>query len=147
MDTPSLEQLLKTWESDSKMDQTEPSKEIMRIPLLHSKYNKFLTLHNLAIKRTSIEFNRLKKIKWMYYTGKLDNDELKKFGWEPFQFTLKSDIGVYIDGDDDLNKVLRKRAYHEEASNFCTNVMKELNNRTWQLKDFIKWELFINGQG
>jgi len=52
---------------------------------------------------------------------------------------------VYLDGDDDLNKLKRKKAYHEEAANFCTNVMKELNNRTWQLKEYMGWEKFIQG--
>ena len=52
---------------------------------------------------------------------------------------------VYLDGDDDLNKLKRKKTYHEESANFCTNVMKELNNRTWQLKEYMGWEKFIQG--
>jgi hypothetical protein len=70
---------------------------------------------------------------------------LKELGWEPFRFTLKSDIAVYVDGDDDLNKLKRRQAYHEEAANFCTNVMKELNNRTWQLREYMTHERFIAG--
>jgi len=69
----------------------------------------------------------------------------KEILWEPFRFTLKSDMQVYLDGDEDLNKMKRKKAYHEEAANFCTNVMKELNNRTWQLKEYMGWEKFIQG--
>ena len=81
----------------------------------------------------------------MYYNGKLDQDELDKLGWEPFRFTLKSDIQVYLDGDDDLVKLKRKKTYHEEAAKFCEYVMKELNNRTWQLKEYMGWEKFIQG--
>jgi hypothetical protein len=88
----------------------------------------------------------MRKIKWAYYTGKMSNEELQKHGWEPFQFVLKSDITVYLDGDVDLTNLQRKKIYHEEAAAFCTNVMKELNNRTWQLKEFMQWERFINGQ-
>ena len=33
-----LEQILKLWESDAVIDQTEPSKELIKIPTLHSKY-------------------------------------------------------------------------------------------------------------
>jgi hypothetical protein len=113
--------------------------------LLHNKYNKYLSLHNLAAKRAGLEYDKLKRMKWMYYNGKLDQDELDKLGWEPFRFTLKSDIQVYLDGDDDLAKLKRKKAYHEESSAFCTNVMKELNNRTWQLKEYMGWEKFIQG--
>lgn len=146
LETPPLETIIEHWTKDSEVDSTEPGKEILRIPLLHNKYNKFLTLHNLSAKKAGYEYAKVKKVKWVYYNGKMSQDELDKYGWEPFQFVLKSDINVYLDGDDDLNKLARKKAYHEEAAAFCTNVMKELNNRTWQLKEFMSWERFISGQ-
>lgn len=143
---PSIESIMENWERDSKIDQTDPGTEIIRIPVLHNKYNKFLTLHNLASKRAGLELVKLKKLKWAYYTGKMDQDELKKHGWEPFPFVLKTDIQTYLEGDIDMTNMQRKKVYHEEAANFCQNVMKELNNRTWQLKEFMAWERFINGQ-
>lgn len=146
IETPPLEAIIEHWAKDSEVDSTDPSKEIIRIPVLHSKYNKFLTLHNLSAKKAGYEYAKLKKVKWAYYNGKMSQEELDKYGWEPFQFVLKSDLNVYLEGDDDLNKLKRKQAYHEEAASFCTNVMKELNNRTWQLKEFMAWERFINGQ-
>jgi hypothetical protein len=35
---------------------------------------------------------------------------------------------------------------HEEIVEFCKQVLKELNNRTWQLKEYMSWERFIGGQ-
>jgi hypothetical protein len=145
IETPPLESIMEQWERDSDVDATEPGKEILRIPLLHNKYNKYLSLHNLSAKRAGLEFDKIKKLKWMYYTGKLDQDELDKLGWEPFRFTLKSDISVYLDGDDDLNKLKRKKAYHEEAAKFCEYIMKELQARTYQLRAYMDWEKFIQG--
>ena len=145
LEPPSFENLIEQWEKDSEIDSTEPGKEIIRIPILHNKYNKFMSLHNLAAKRASLEYDRIKKLKWMYFTGKLDQEELDKLGWEPFRFTLKSDISVYLDGDDDLNKLKRKKSYHEESAKFCENVMKELQSRTYQLKAYMDWERFIQG--
>ena len=145
IETPPLEEIMKQWEKDSEVDSTEPGKEIIRIPLLHNKYNKYLSLHNLSARRASFEYDKLKKLKWMYFTGKLDQEELDKLGWEPFRFTLKSDISVYLDGDEDLNKLKRKKSYHEEAAKFCENIMKELQSRTYQLKAYMDWERFIQG--
>lgn len=145
IETPPLESLMQQWEKDSEVDTTEPGKEIVRIPILHNKYNKCLSLHNLAAKRAALEYDKLKKLKWEYYTGKLDEDQLKELGWEPFRFTLKSDLSVYMDGDDDLAKLKRKKAYHEEAAKFCENVMKELQSRTYQLRAFMDWEKFVQG--
>ena len=145
VETPPLEELIKQWEKDSQIDSIEPGRELLKIPIIHSKYNKYLLMHNLASRRASLEYDKIRKIKWMYYTGKLDSKQLDEFGWEPFQFTLKSDIQIYIDGDDDLNKLKRKRAYHEEASKFCEYIMKELNNRTYQLREYMIHERFIAG--
>jgi hypothetical protein len=145
IETPTIEELISQWEKDADVDTTEPGKEILRIPLLHSKYNKYLSLHNLSGKKCALEYNKIKKLKWLYYTGKMDQEELDKLGWEPFRFTLKSDLNVYIDGDEDLNKLKRRQAYHEEAAKFCENVMRELNARTYQLRAHMEWERFIQG--
>lgn len=145
LESVALEQIAQEWAKDSQIDSTEPGKEIIRIPILHNKYNKFLSAHNLAAKRAAIEYSKMRKLKWMYYNGKLSQEELDKYGWEQFPFTLKQDMSVYIEGDDDLAKLLAKKSYHEEAVSFCTNVMKELSNRTWQLKEYMGWEKFIHG--
>ena len=102
-------------------------------------------MHTLSARKCAFEYDKVKKLKWEYYTGTLDEDELQKLGWEPFRFVLKSDISVYIDGDDDLNKLKRKKSYHEETAKYCENVMKELNARTYQLRAFMDWEKFIQG--
>jgi hypothetical protein len=59
---------------------------------------------------------------------------------------LKSDITAYLEGDDDLIKMLEKKVYHEECVSVLESVMNELKQRTWQLRDFISWEKFIGGQ-
>ena len=146
LEAPTLEQLIDQWESDSKLDITEPGKEMIRIPLLHSKYNKYLALHNLAKKRKENELARMRKIKWMYYNGKLSQQELIDLGLEPFAFTLKSDLSVYMEADPDVQVREDAVTVHEQCINFCVNVMKELNNRTWQMKEYMAWERFIQGQ-
>lgn len=140
-----IDELVAMWDKDAEIDQTDPGREIIRIPILHSKYVKQHVAHSLAAKQCNIELARMKKIKWEYYTGKMDQESLKKYGWEPFRFTLKGDINTYLDSDEDLSKILAKRALHDQAIEFCTAVMKELNNRTWQIKEFMGWEKFIQG--
>jgi hypothetical protein len=144
---PPIDDLIEMWGNDCKIDKTEPGTEMLRIPILHNKYNKFLTLHNLAVRKADIEISKMRKLKWRYYAGKMEKDELDSYGWEQFYETkLKQETGVYIEGDADLAQLEKKKAYHQEAANFCQNVMKELNNRTWQLKEYMAWERFIQGQ-
>ncbi len=140
-----LEELLAMWEKDADIDRTEPGKALLDIPKLHSKYLNILSSHRLSIRDAEFKYQRMKKIKWEYYTGKLDDATLKKYSWEPFPFVLKSDIATYLEADEDLNKYLAQKRMHEEIVEVCQSIMKELNNRAWELKSFIDWEKFIQG--
>jgi hypothetical protein len=140
-----LDDVLKMWTDDSNIDRTEPGKALIDIPKLHSKYLNILSQHRLLVRDAEFKYNRMKKLKWEYYTGKLDDDDLKKYGWEPFPFTLKSDITTYLDADEDINKYLASKMMHEEVVEVCNAILKELNNRTWELRSFIDWEKFIQG--
>lgn len=140
-----LDELLEMWGKDSEIDRTEPGKELLNIPKLHSKYLNILSNHRLASKDAEFKYNRMKKIKWEYYTGKLDDVELKKHGWEPFQFVLKSDITTYMEADEDLNKYKAQKMMNDEIVEVCQTILKELNSRTFQLRSFIDWEKFIQG--
>lgn len=146
MSIATLEDLMNLWERDSKVDSTEPGKEVIRVPVLHNKYLKILSQHNLALKKAQMDLSKMRKVKWMYYNGKLTQEELQKYGWEPFPFTLKADLGTYMDADDDIQRLKAKTFLHEECVAYCTSVLKELNNRTWQLRSFMDWEKFIMGQ-
>lgn len=141
-----LEKILEEWEKDAVIDQTEPSKELIRIPVLHSKYLNVLTKHKLASKKVNFDYLRMRKLKTEYYSGKLSQEELDQYGWEPFPFTLKSEMNTYLESDKDLIKLLEKKVYHDESISVIEAIMSELKQRTWQLRDFISWEKFVNGQ-
>lgn len=141
-----LEQILKLWEKDAEIDQTEPGKELIKIPTLHNKYLSILTKHRIVSKKAHFDYLRMRKLKWEYYTGKMSQEELEEHGWEPFRYTLKSDVTTYLESDNDLIKLLEKKIYHEEVVSVIESIMAELKQRTWQLRDFISWEKFIGGQ-
>lgn len=140
-----IEDLMEMWAEDSKLDDLEPSKELQRIPKLHAKYLNMMTYHNIQCKALSSKFQELKKIKWEYYKGDLNNPEdLEKYGYEPFERKPGRDIAIYIDGDPDLNQLLMKKSVNEEIVEYCKMVLKELNNRTFQVRSMIDWNKFID---
>jgi hypothetical protein len=140
-----LEELLAMWAKDAEIDRTEPGKALIDIPKLHSKYLQILSKHRLLIKDAEFKYNKMKKLKWEYYTGKLDDDELKKRGWEPFPYIIKSELSTYLESDEDLNKYTASIIINKEIVDVCEAILKELNSRTFQLRDFIAWERFIQG--
>ena len=141
-----LDEVLELWKKDAEIDQTEPGRELLNIPKLHNKYLTILTKHKIAAKKAHFDYLRLRKDKVDYFQGRMEQLELEKRGWEPFQFVLKSDINTYLEGDMDLIKLLEKKVYHEEVVSVIESIMSELKQRTWQLRDFISWERFIGGQ-
>jgi hypothetical protein len=140
-----LDELLEMWRKDSDIDRTEPGKALLDIPKLHSKYLNILSRHRLLAKESEFKLNKMRVLKWEYYTGKLDEDQLKQYGWEPFPYVLKAEINNYIEADDDINKRMAIKTMHEEIVDVCGSILKELNNRAWELRSFIDWEKFIQG--
>lgn len=144
-----LDTLSEMWSKDSGIDLTEPARELAKIPSLHSKYLQILSYHNLLIKKITSEYNKKKSIKFQYYNGDLnDPDELSKHGFSEPQRKkiLKQDIQIYLDGDEDLINLLLKKSLHQEIVDYCNSIIKEINNRTYQVNNIIKWEIFVSGQ-
>jgi len=139
------EKILEMWDKDSEIDRTEPGRELTNVPKLHSKYLAILSKHRLLAKSADIKYVKMRRLKWEYYTGKLDEEELKERGWEPFPYVLKSELNTYLESDEDLNKLVISRAMHQEIVELCTGILKELNSRTYQLRSLIDWEKFIQG--
>ena len=142
-----IDELMESWQRDSKIDDTEPGKELIRIATLHSKYLNILTRHKLIVVKLDSDYRSLKSIKWDYLKGDLNNPEdLKKYGLEPqLRTIIRQDIPLYLDSDPDLNKVSTKKAVNQEIVDYCTSVLKELHSRTFQLKSYIEWQRFTSG--
>lgn len=143
-----IDELMKMWTEDAVIDATEPGRELLRIPSIHSKYVRIMSHHNLLVKTLTTTYNKKKKIKWEYFSGDLNNPEdLETYGLEPWlKKLLRTDIPMYIDADKELTDILLKRAIHEEIVDFCKAVIRELNNRTYQLRSYIDYERFVGGQ-
>lgn len=140
-----LNKVLEMWKKDSVVDRTEPGRELINIPILHSKYLDILSKSRAMSRKFEHDYNKMRKIKWEYYTGKLSDEELKKYGWEVFPFTLKSEIDTYFNSDKDLIAVKTKKTEYDDIVDICERIMKELNARTYQIRGFIEYEKFIHG--
>lgn len=142
-----LDALMEQWSSDCVIDSTEPGLELIRISSLHAKYLNILSYHRMLVKKLESEYSKLRLVKFQYYSGDLNNPEdLEKYGWEPMQRIVKQNIQTYLDADSDLTNILLKKIVHEEIVDFCTSIIKELNNRVFSLRSFIDWQKFTSGR-
>jgi hypothetical protein len=131
---------------DIEFDETELDKESLRIPQLHNKYLVFLTDEKIMLEKYQQELRVLVRKKWLYYTGKMSEEELTENDWEPFGLNiLKSDVDKFLESD---TLILRSRAIvrmQEEKINYLDSVVKSINGRQWNIRAAIDWMKFTHG--
>jgi len=131
---------------DTQIDETQLDKESLRLPQLHNKYLNFYMDAKLLLQKHENDYNRLRRLKWEYYTGKLDDETLKHYGWNPFQLKiLKQDVSIYLEGDDDLITSVQKVSYYKEMCQYLDSVVKEITYRHHKIRNAIDWQKFLAG--
>ena len=131
---------------DMAIDDTELDIESLRTPQLHNKYLNLFHDERLRLTQQEEEFKKLLRLKWEYYTGKMDEKMLNELKWEPFQLNvLGTDIDKYIESDSDLSTLRMKISFTKEKVNYLESVVKIMNNRQWNIRSAIEWRKFING--
>ena len=134
-------------ENDLLIDETELGSESLKAPQLHSKYLNFLSDEKLKLAKFEHEFKVLRRKKWLYYTGKISQEELEEEGWEPFQLNiLKTDLDKFLESDDDIQRMDIRIKYSQSCVDYLQEIIKIINNRQWNIRSAIDWLKFTNGQ-
>ena len=130
-------------ERDIKIDDTELDLESIRTPQLHNKYLKIFTKHSLQYKKLQDDYKVLYREKWEYYTGKASPEV---YAEKPFELkVLKADIGIYMEADKDLQQLGQRMAYAKQIVEYLERILKEINNRNWNIRNTIEWKKFLLG--
>jgi hypothetical protein len=131
---------------DLEMDKTELDTESLIIPQLHNKYLNFLTDEKLILVKIENDMKTLRKFKWLYYTGKLSQEELEEYELEPFQLNiLKQDIDKFLDSDEDTITLSSRISYQKQKVDYLESTIKMISNRQWLIRSAIDWIKFTNG--
>ena len=138
-----LEELQAQAEKDLKIDDTELDVESINTPILHAKYLKHFSTYSLMLTKAESEYSKLYKSKWLFYTGKADPEEYKESNFE--LKVLRQDVGTFIDADEDIIKSRQKIEYLKQICSYCESTLKQINNRTFQIKNAIEWKKFTMG--
>jgi hypothetical protein len=139
-----LETFQEMWRKDSVIDTDLYCEESTKVPQLHMKYMEFFNTYSLMKKERELEYNQLVRDKWLYYKGKAPSSLYKEMPFD-LKLTTKEEISMFIDADEEIRKVQYKIAYIEQTLAFLESVLKQINNRTFQIKNAIEWEKFKNG--
>lgn len=142
-----LDNLMKEWSEDTSIDASSMEKETLKISHLHGKYLNIRSYHNMLLRKMEADYKLLKGLREDYYQGHLTKEDCDERGWDYMQHVLSNpQIARKLDTDPELNKLLLKRIAHEEIVSYCDMVLKSLNNRTWDLGNYIKYQQLTLGK-
>ena len=138
-----LDDIKSQWAEDSKIDNDLLDNESTKIPQLHSKYLNYLSdVRSIKIRKEQ-EYKVLVREKFDYYTGKASDEVYQA---NPFDLkVLKQDVPMYIDSDSEIQNVTTRINYYEEVIFILEKIIQQLNNRTFQIKNSIDWQKFMQG--
>ena len=143
-----LNDILEQWKSDSLIE-IPLDESSQKTPKLHSKYLELLSLAKFQLKKSEMEQKVLLKEKWLYYNGKLSEEEISEKGWSPDPFNglkiLKGEMDYYYDADPEIQKSEEKIEYYKNTVSVLTEIVDTIKWRHQTIGNMIKWKVFESG--
>lgn len=144
-----LEQLHAEWKSDSQIEFNKLDVSSVETPKLHAKYLELLSTYKLKLKDAEFKQKELMKNKWLWYNGKLDQDEIEKLGWDPDPFDglriLKGEMQHYVEADPELVASEAKMAYLNTIIETLKEILENIKWRHQTIRNAIEWKKFEAG--
>lgn len=141
-----IEQISEMWAKDGAVDPTNLTSNIAEISSLHNKYYKMFANLVVLVKEKNAELKRLKLLKTEYYNGTMPHEDLVENGWEPNPLKiLRTDIDKYIEADKDVIKLTLRVASLQAAADFLESIIRQINNRGYNLKTLADYQRFREG--
>ena len=141
-----VEAIQSMWEKDSVMNQDELDTESLKIPSLHAKYYSLYNTILLMRKRDEQIYSGTLLERRKFYTGKASASVYEE---EPFPYKIrdKDDLRLYLDSDEKLSKTKLKIEYYDTMLKYLEEILRQVSNRTYQIKNAIEWQRFNAGYG
>lgn len=144
-----IENVLSEWQNDSVINQSQLDKSSVDTAKLHAKYLQWLSLAKLHLKKAQMNQKTLLKEKWLYYNGKMSQEEIESRGWDydPFDGlkVMKGDMDYYYDSDKDIQQSEEKITYYKTLVETLQEIVETLRWRHQTIGNIIKWKQFEAG--
>ena len=141
-----LESIQEMWEKDSKIDPDNLLEESKKIPSLHAKYHELYNTITLLYKKAEQQKRNIRHQKYEYFSGKADPEVYLENPF-PKKIRDKDTMQKYMDADEKVSEVSLKVEYYIVMLNYIESILKQLANRTYQIKNAIEWHRFQAGFG
>ncbi|MFA6199185.1 MAG: recombination mediator protein UvsY [Bacteroidales bacterium] len=130
-------------ELDSVINPTELDTESLKIPMLHNKYYNIYIEEYKILKALEQTLKKTTKYKTEYYLGKCPDEVYQQ---KPLNLKiLKADVENYIQTDDDIIEVNTKIIIQKTKVDLVDAFIKQINQRSFNIKNAIEFLRFKNG--
>ena len=144
-----LSDIQEMWKKDCLIDDIELDASSLQVPKLHAKYSEILSNQKLIQIRYESKLKVLQKDKWLWYTGKLSQDEIQQKNWDYDPFNgltiLKSDYDKFFGADKDIQQAIEKMEYCKIVVEYLQDIVSQLTWRHQTIKNIIEWRKFMAG--
>ena len=132
------------WSKDAQIAQDNLHDEAAKIPSLHAKYFDLYNNIKLLRERSITVDNKIRLERWNYYSGKSDPEVYQA---EPFPYKVreKDALKRYMDADEKVQQSTLKIKYYDVMLTYLEDIIKQVGNRSYQLKNIIDWHNFRSG--
>ena len=141
-----LERIQDMWKSDAVIDPDNLHEESLKIPSLHAKY--FDYYNNILLLRKKAEQQRknIRHERYEYYSGKSDPDVYVQNPF-PKKIRDKDTMTKYLDADEKLASSSLKIEYYDVMLSYLGDIIKQIHQRNYQIKNAIDFNRFTAGLG
>lgn len=142
----SLENIQEMWTKDAIINPDELDTESLKVPQLHAKYYGIYNTILLMRKQNEQTYSSLLLDRRKFYTGKAT---AAVYEAEPFPYKIrdKDDLKLYLESDEKLSKVRLKIEYFDSMLKYLEEILRQVTNRSYQIKNAIEWRRFTSGYG
>ena len=132
------------WERDAVIDPDNLHNESLKISELHSKYYTIYNTISLLREKARGSYSSVKLERYNYYTGKAPAEVYVQ---DPFPYKVreKDAIQRYLDADEKLINIDLKIKYYDTQLKFLEEIIRNISQRTFQIKNAIEWQKFQAG--
>ena len=144
-----LEQILGDWKKESQIEMMALDASSVETTKLHSKYLEQLSTYKIKLKDAEFKQSILMKHKWLWYHGKLSQEEIDRLGWayDPFEGMkiLKGDMAQFVEADPELQESEARIEYLKTTIDTLKEILENLKWRHQTIRNVIEWKKFEAG--
>lgn len=144
-----LDDIHREWAKDSRIEMNALDASSVETTKLHAKYLELFSTYKLKMKDAEFKQSNLMKMKWLWYHGKLSQEEIERQGWsyDPFDGLkiLKGDMSQFVEADPELQQSEARIELLKVTIDTLKEILENLKWRHQTIRNILEWKKFEAG--